>query len=238
MRIAWPFSSGTRLTSPMIAPPLARIGSMSMRRGLVEHQPHGVGAAEQRRGRRRWQRKRSRAGLRCRAAPRSKRTCRCLGFPADARTRPASCLRCRRGSQGFLRRRSLSDAGAASSATAASPSRREAGAFSAAGVACSAAGAAFSVVGRWRASQSSALRLPGLISILACSAIALRRDGAVRPAGAAASAPWPACHARRRAIAAGLTGAAPGRNRSLRRGGAVRFCHDGFSACWKATSTM
>jgi len=30
MRMAWPFSSGSRLTSPMMAPPLARIGSTSI----------------------------------------------------------------------------------------------------------------------------------------------------------------------------------------------------------------
>ena len=51
--MACPFSSGSRLTSPMMAPPLARIGSTSIGAGLVEHQPHRVGAAEQRRGRRR-----------------------------------------------------------------------------------------------------------------------------------------------------------------------------------------
>ena len=53
MRMAWPFSSGSRLTSPMMAPPLARIGSTSIGVGMVEHQPHRIGAAEQRsRGRR------------------------------------------------------------------------------------------------------------------------------------------------------------------------------------------
>ena len=53
MRMACPFSSGSRLTSPMMDPPLARIGSISIGAGLVEHHPHGVGPAEQRRGRRR-----------------------------------------------------------------------------------------------------------------------------------------------------------------------------------------
>ena len=54
--MAWPFSSGNRLTSPMMAPPLARIGSTSI--GLVwsntshtvsarRNSAAGVGAAKE-----------------------------------------------------------------------------------------------------------------------------------------------------------------------------------------------
>ena len=236
MRIAWPFSSGTRLTSPMMAPPLARIGSISM--GWSGRTP----ATRCRRGgtaprASAWQRKMSRAGRRCRAAPRRQQTCRWRGFPADARPRPASFF-------GAVPLRAWTAGGASFGAEIFSGARRgvvsygrdasrvQAGAFSAAGAACSAAGAAFSVARRgpfrrWRWLVDLGLlgnglrrhrrdrrrlllrhRLPGRLVML-------------RPAPSPSA--WPAQR--------------PRRNRSLRRGGPVRFCHAGFSACWKATST-
>ena len=170
MRMAWPFSSGNRLTSPMMAPPLARIASTSI--GPVGRTPAtpcrrgGTGPPASAR-----QRKTSRADRRCRAAPRRKppgfffvggsplpvRRLRRCGFWRLPRRR----FRCRW--RGLRRLRAAASAArrgqrrfrrlVARSSQAPAPSLRRGRAFSGSGcapapsrrAACSDAGAAFSV---------------------------------------------------------------------------------------------
>ncbi len=159
------------------------------RLGMVEHQPHRIGAAEQRRRRRRRQSRTSRAGRRCHASPRRWRgLVLWRRFPAAdwmpmAQALPAPARRCRPWARrpSALPRPASSTCSAGCTAFAASARRRCA--FSGAAAIFSTRGPRF--LGRRHFFDGRLLfdrgrrglgrpahhRWAGLISILACSAI-------------------------------------------------------------------
>ena len=204
MRIACPFSSGSRLTSAMMAPPLARIGSTSI--GWSDRTP----ATRCRRGETApraspWQRRTSRAGRRCPAWRRPRRRCAppprwlrrravrdCTGAVACGRRlgapRPPSPALPARGLRGFHRRRVWAKPSSAAALRSRSPARLGGG-----GRGASAPAESFGAVS-------------GLISILACSAMVSEVTGGISAGLRAAARAWRRLSREARAAGCGLAG--------------------------------
>jgi hypothetical protein len=152
MRIAWPFSSGNWLTSAMTAPPLLRIGSTSI--GFMEsNTSHTVSA-----------RRNSAAGAAVAKENFRRRPSLSRWASTEAAPSPA-----------------FASGGGSGAATATFGATSAIGVFAGA----SATGAAISLAGRAGAAVSGAGAAfgadPGLISILACSAMLSEVGGAIPP---------------------------------------------------------
>ena len=239
--MACPFSSGSRLTSPMMAPPLARIGSISS--GLVwsntshtvsarRNSAAGVGAAKEN-----VTRKPSLSRLASTVAVLSLAPLSgsgldaagsaffagsagggaCLGVTAFGAS-AAAAWTCSAGGATFA----ASADGAGFSGAAAI--------FSVAGAALSLSGVTFSTAGvAASATAGASVTWAGLISILACSAIVSEVAGGISAGCCGSDDSFRALSRETRAAGPGLAGTA----------GFTAACGSGkagLSACWKATS--
>ena len=239
-RMAWPFSSGSRLTSPMMAPPLARIGSISI--GLAwsntshtvsarRNSAAGVGAAKENVTRRPSLSRLASTVAALSLAPLSGggpdaagAGCfggsagggACLGATAFGAS-AAVAWACSAGCTAFV----ASAGGDVFSATAAI--------LSAAGATLSLAGVTFSTAGvAASATAGASVTWAGLSSILACSAIVSEVAGGI----SAGCCGGDSC----RALSREIREAGPGLAGTACLASACGAVKAGFSACWKATS--